>query len=130
MQDFKKEQIEFMRQACLMCDNSSLDVRTGCVIVLGGKVLAGGWNETKNYHAEKMAVDSALERGHLLCGASVYVTRFPCVNCAKMFVSEDVSRVYYMSDHFTSGNEALPILEQAGVLVKHIPEEAVWADKN
>ncbi|KKU30091.1 MAG: hypothetical protein UX44_C0027G0001, partial [candidate division WWE3 bacterium GW2011_GWA1_46_21] len=37
-----------------------------------------------------------------------------------------IGRVYYMSDLFTSGNVALPILESADIEVAQIPEEAVW----
>ncbi len=128
MSEFTRRQIDLMRRACLLCDSSELEVRTGCVVVLGGDVVGEGWNR-EVVHAEVMAVKNAKKREDELDGAVVYVSRFPCVDCANMLVGEGVRKVFYMSDHFTSGNKALPIFESAGVEVVQIPEDVVWDRK-
>ena len=126
MSGFGKEQIEFMRHACLLCDRSPLEVKTGCVLVMGDAVVAEGWNATEKVHAEKVAVFAAKKVGKSLQGATVYVTRFPCMGCAKMLVKQGITRTFYMSDHFSSGNEALPVFKSTGVAVCQIPQEVVW----
>jgi tRNA(Arg) A34 adenosine deaminase TadA len=133
MQGFAKEQIDFMRQACLLCDNSKLNVRTGCVVVLEGDVIGEGWNQKEFngdvVHAEVAAVRDVKKTSGDLMDASVFVSRFPCTKCAEMLVKKGIAKVFYMSDHFTSGNEALPIFEDADVKVIQIPEEVVWNSK-
>jgi len=145
MSGFTEQQIDFMRQACLLCDNSCLEVRTGCLIV--GKpflteegpgsegVHVEGWNksvrdpDSENWdltHAEQMAINKALDSGISLKNATVYVTRFPCDNCSRLLVEQGISCIYYMSDHFTGGNSSLGFLEKQGVKVIQIPEEEVW----
>ena len=133
MSEFTRQQIDFMRQACLLCDNSELEVRTGCVVVLGVDVIGEGWNQKEFkgdvVHAEVVAIRDVEKTSGDLMDASVFVSRFPCIKCAEMLVKKEVGEIFYMSDHFTSGNEALPIFEEAGIEVIHIPEEVVWNSK-
>jgi len=126
MSGFGKEQVEFMRRACLLCDRSSLEVRTGCVLVVGSGVVAEGWNTTEKVHAEQMAVFVAKKAGKSLQGATVYITRFSCMDCARELAKQGIAELFYMSDHFSSGNEALPIFKSFGVAVCQIPQEVVW----
>lgn len=124
--EFTKRQIELMQRACLLCDNSSLDVRTGCVIVKDGEVVGEGWNVTEEEHAEMMALKEAQEKAVALENATLFVSRFPCSQCAQKLVKAGISKLFYMSDHFSSGNEALPVFKAAGILVTQIPEKVVW----
>ena len=146
VKNFTEEQTKFMRQACLLCDRSSLEVRTGCLIVKDDVVLGEGWNiehgtfsaDAGILHAESMAISKALQqdadlredadlRGETdLRGATAYITRFPCIDCARELVKQGITRLFYMSDHFSSGNEALPVFKSAGVAVCQIPQEVVW----
>jgi deoxycytidylate deaminase len=80
-------------------------------------------------HAEMCALQEALSRRETLDGGVVYVSRFPCMDCAEALISQGISKVFYMSDHFTSGNEALSIFEKAGVSVVQISEEFVWEER-
>jgi deoxycytidylate deaminase len=162
--------IEFMRQACLLCDNSTLEVKTGCLLVKNGVVVGEGWNcedgsssfcnhpncesghtvfcfndsvlprnfskkgvsistNSQIVHAEQMAISQVQLKKVDFSNAIVYVTRFPCIDCAKKLVEKGISKLFYMSDHFSSGNEALPIFEKADVLVTQIPEKLVWEKK-
>ncbi|MBD3366505.1 hypothetical protein GF360_04180 [candidate division WWE3 bacterium] len=149
---FNSQDINLMQRACLLCDNSSLDVRTGCVfvssegVVIGeghNKIAKGGHALSRDIseqsdvveqesgmppiiHAEIAALNQAKQKGVSIKGATVYVTRFPCMDCAKKLVGEGVVQIFYMSDHFTSGNEAMPVFKEAGVSVTQIPEDVVW----
>ncbi len=114
-----------MQRACLLCDNSSLEVRTGCVIFKNGRVIGEGWSDD-SVHAEVMAVESAKESDTNLDGSSVFISRFPCLDCAEMLIEERIAGVLYMSNHFTSGNAAFHILEANKIKVIQIPEKVVW----
>ena len=145
MAGFTEQQIDFMRQACLLCDNSCLEVRTGCLVVgepsltedgSGPRtVRIEGWNKSVHglasenqdlIHAEQMAINKALDSGISLKNATVYVTRFPCELCSSLLVERGITMIFYMSDHFTGGNSSLDFLEKRGVKVAQIPEEEVW----
>lgn len=115
-----------MKKACLLCDNSPLEVRTGCLILQNDLIIGEGWNETPQKHAEEMALDGTVAANASLENATVFVTRFPCESCAKKLVAAKISRLFFMSDHFSSGNAALPLFEAAGVPITQIPESVVW----
>ena len=94
-----------------------------------------GWNKSVHgpasenqdlIHAEQMAINKALDSGISLKNATVYVTRFPCDNCSSLLVEQGITRIFYMSDHFTGGNSSLGFLEEQGVTVIQLPEEEVW----
>jgi len=145
MAGFTEQRIDFMRQACLLCDNSCLEVRTGCLVVgepsltEDGSESEGahveGWNKSVRdpdsenqdlIHAEQMAINKALDSGISLKNAPVYVTRFPCNRSSSLLVEQGITRIFYMSDHFTGGNSSLNFLEKQGVTVIQLPEEEVW----
>ena len=180
MAELEKQSIEFMRRACLLCDNSCLEVKTGCLIVKGQvlikdrarsrteldfiegwnvrdlsgefsngvipsetrnpehevsvSVISEGWNKkniSKSFpngvrHAEEMAIARASDLGISPKGSTVYVTRFPCDRCSKLLVTQGISRIFYMSDHFTGGNKSLGFLQENGIEVIQISEEEVW----
>ncbi len=125
--------IEYMRQACWECDKSDCVVKTGCVAVKDGKVLLRAHNHLmpddagderdRALHAEASLVASLQAA---LKGSILYSTRFPCLSCSVLIVNAGVKKIYYMSDLFTTGNEALPFLENKGVEVEQIKEEEVW----
>lgn len=50
-------------------------------------------------HAEQNAIADAAKRGVSVMGATVYVTHFPCVNCAKILASAGVGVVKYIHDY-------------------------------
>jgi len=94
--------------------------KTGCVIVHG--VSSGpyngftmGWNgiqvadgikphaarreRPEKYfwaeHAERMAIQEAARKGFALEGATIYVTWFPCMDCARMIVGCRMKQLVY-----------------------------------
>ncbi|MBO5684514.1 MAG: bifunctional diaminohydroxyphosphoribosylaminopyrimidine deaminase/5-amino-6-(5-phosphoribosylamino)uracil reductase RibD [Akkermansia sp.] len=78
----------------------------GAVIVFNGQVLGEGFHEVAGEaHAERRAIDDAYARGngHLLPGATIYVTLEPCSStgrtgaCTDAIIKERFARVVYGS---------------------------------
>ncbi len=131
MPDFAltKTNIELMQKACLLCDNSTLDVKTGCLAYLGGQVVATGWNHNfleTVVHAEMALLDDATRNHINLASTDLYTTRFPCEDCALMLIAQKISTIYYMSNHFTSDNAASGVLLKSGIKLIQIEESTVW----
>ena len=88
--------------------------KVGCVLVLDKNVLAGGFNgfprgivdnERLNdrdvklqliVHAEANAIASAARHGHSVKGATAYITRPPCTQCAALLIQAGISVVYHL----------------------------------
>lgn len=64
-------------------------------------------------HAEAAAIAEAARRGTVLEGAHVYVSTFPCPNCARLLVQAGVKKVFYAKGY--SLVDAEDILKNAGV---------------
>jgi tRNA(adenine34) deaminase len=94
----------FMRLA-LQEANAALhlgEVPVGAVVVLGGELLGGGFNQPirgldPTAHAEVVALRQAARAlgNYRLLGASVYVTIEPCLMCVGALVQARVSEVIY-----------------------------------
>lgn len=46
-------------------------------------------------HAEINAITYCAKEGIKLKGTTIYVTHFPCINCAKSIISSGIKKVYY-----------------------------------
>lgn len=74
-------------------------------------------------HAERNALYHAARHGVVLKGCSMYVTMFPCSDCARGIIQTGISKLYSPApdvDHETWGAHfkvALQILEEANVEV-------------
>ncbi|TVP78702.1 MAG: dCMP deaminase [Puniceicoccaceae bacterium] len=125
----------FMAAALLMASRSSCErLNVGCVIVSGGqqknRIVAAGYNgflpgaphqsrvrdghEQATVHAEQNAVSDAARRGVSLDGATIYITHFPCINCAKILAAAGIACIKYRKDY---RNDTLvqSLLEESGV---------------
>jgi len=78
------------------------DVPCGAVVVVGGEVVAKAHNRREadadpTAHAEVLAIREAakLLGNWRLSGATVYITKEPCVMCAGALMSARVERVVY-----------------------------------
>lgn len=110
----------FAAMAVLISSRSACErLHVGCVLVSAGthpnRVIAAGYNgflpgaphcscvrdghEQATVHAEQNAIADAAKRGVSVMGATVYVTHFPCVNCAKILASAGVGVVKYIHDY-------------------------------
>ena len=86
------------------------DVPIGCVVVLGGEVIAAARNERElrgdpTAHAEVLALREASERlgTWRLLDTVLYVTLEPCAMCAGAIVLARVPRVVYGTDDPKAG---------------------------
>lgn len=125
----------FMATALLMASRSSCDrLHVGCVIVSGGsrknRIVAAGYNgflpgaphvscvrdghEQATVHAEQNAICDAARRGISLEGATVYITHFPCINCAKILAATGIQAIKYRRD-YRNDNLVKQILTESGV---------------
>lgn len=130
----------FMATALLMASRSSCErLNVGCVIVSGGdqknRIVAAGYNgflpgaphtsrvrdghEQATVHAEQNAISDAARRGVSLEGATVYVTHFPCINCAKILAAAGIYCIKYRRDY---KNDALvsELLGGSGVRLEQL----------
>ena len=74
-------------------------------------------------HAEMSALLDAARNGHAVRGATMYVTTFPCHNCARHLLGAGVERVVYIAPYTKS---MAAVLHAGDILVAHSsPPEAV-----
>lgn len=132
--------VYFMATAILMATRSSCErLHVGCVIVSGGeqknRIIAAGYNgflpgaphlsrvrdghEQATVHAEQNAVSDAARRGVSLAGSTVYITHFPCINCAKILAAAGIRSIKYRQD-YRNDELARELLEECGVLVEDL----------
>ena len=119
--------------------------KVGAVIVLNGKILGRGNNSVpigcipctidtclrKKYnlksgerqeicrvvHAEQNAILNALKNGYNLNNSTIYVTKSPCMICAKLIINVGIKKVIYANKY--PDEEAFKILKEAGVKTKY-----------
>lgn len=71
-------------------------------------------------HAEANAILNATQN---LNGASIYVTLFPCNECAKLIIQSGISEIVYESDKYKETDEhqaAIRMLEAAHVKLRQV----------
>jgi dCMP deaminase len=127
----------FMATAVLLSTRSPCErLHVGCLLVSGGersnRIIAAGYNgflpgtphvsrvraghEQATVHAEQNAVADAARRGSSLDGCIVYVTHFPCINCAKILAAAGIVEIRYREDYHND-EIVVPLLADAGVKV-------------
>jgi dCMP deaminase len=125
----------FMATALLMASRSSCErLHVGCVIVSGGaqkhRIVAAGYNgflpgashtsrmrdghEQATVHAEQNAISDAARRGVSLEGATIYITHFPCINCAKILAAAGIRCIKFHHD-YRNDDLVKDILAESGV---------------
>jgi len=127
----------FMATAVLLSTRSPCErLHVGCLLVSGGersnRIIAAGYNgylpgaphvsrvrdghEQATVHAEQNAVADAARRGSSLDGCIVYVTHFPCINCAKILAASGIAEIRYRED-YQNDEIVRALLEDSGVKV-------------
>lgn len=130
----------FMATALLMASRSSCErLHVGCVMVSGGdrknRIVAAGYNgflpgaphasrvrdghEQATVHAEQNAICDAARRGVSLAGATVYITHFPCINCAKILAAAGIRCIKYRRD-YRNDDLVKEILTESGVRIEQL----------
>ena len=64
-------------------------------------------------HAEQNAILNALKNKKSLDGSTIYVTKSPCMICAKLIISVGIKKIYYGNKY--PDEEAFHILKEAKV---------------
>ena len=130
----------FMATAVLLSTRSPCErLHVGCLLVSGGarsnRIIAAGYNgflpgsphvsrvrdghEQATVHAEQNAVADAARRGSSLEGCIVYVTHYPCINCAKILSAAGISEIRYREDYHNDEIVAA-LLQDSGVKVTQL----------
>ena len=106
----------FISQALITSFRSpSKKLQVGAVIVKGNRVISTGYNgyfpgvphisvhvenhEVNTVHAEQNAIADAAKRGVSIDQSTLYVTHYPCINCAKMIIASGIKTVVYLNDY-------------------------------
>ena len=113
---------KYMKEAIRQAKKAAAlgEVPIGCVIVHEGKIIARGYNRRntdKNTlsHAELNAI---LNSNHDLKNSKIYVTLFPCNECAKAVIQSGIKEVIYLSDKYENTNSTIAskkMLNMAGI---------------
>lgn len=105
------------------CDRAAV----GCVLVVGGSIVAYGYNDSlagtpscvtaghlmvgghcwRTIHAEQAAVALAAREGVGVAGAVAYVTHLPCSSCTKLLAAAGIVRVVYREEYRDATNRYL-----------------------
>ncbi len=140
--EITKDDILHMAQACYTADLSCEKTKVGCRIVVSGQaeghppywIPFDAFNTMTDMghilHAEDHAFRLARHAGHEdFSGDTVYVTKFPCLDCCELLVAEKVSRLvaarpyaYHPFTHeksrwYESQQEGLLLLREKGITV-------------
>ena len=106
----------FISVALLISSRSpSSKLKVGSVIVNNNRIISSGYNgypagtphisihrdnhEINTIHAEQNAVSDAAKRGVSIDNTTIYVTHFPCINCAKTIISSGIKTVKYKEEY-------------------------------
>ena len=122
-------------------------LQVGCVIVKDNRILSIGYNGmpsgwtnecedvvdtgTNIYYTSKPEVLHAEANALMkLCkstdsseGATLFVTHFPCIECAKLIYQAGISQVYYINDYNATKGSGDKFLREAGIEVCQIKQQ-------
>jgi dCMP deaminase len=89
--------------------------KVGSVIVKDNRIIATGYNgypqgaphasilidghEVNTIHAEQNAISQCSKMGISSLDSTIYVTHFPCLNCAKMIVGSGIKEIVYLENY-------------------------------
>ena len=77
--------------------------------------------KTKPYvlHAEANAITKVAKSANNCDGSTLYITAYPCIECAKLIIQAGLKRVVY-SDSYRL-EEGLDLLRRVGIECVHLP---------
>jgi dCMP deaminase len=109
--------------------------QVGALLVKDNMIISDGYNGTpagfenicedengvtKPYvlHAEANAITKVAKSGNNSCGATLYVTASPCLECSKLIIQAGIRRVVYKDEYRLT--DGVDLLRRAGVEVEKI----------
>lgn len=127
----------FMDIAHLISERATCTrLKVGAVIVKDKRIIATGFNGSvtstehcievgcnivenhciRTLHAEHNAVLQCAKFGVPTVGAEIYVTHFPCFQCAKIIAQTGITKVYYASG-YNNDTRTFKLFNQLGIKV-------------
>lgn len=97
-------------------DSPSLCIRNNMEIPSGEKL-----EMCRAVHAEQNAIIQANCLGRQLKGATIYVTTFPCVTCAKLIIQSGIKEIVYSGEY--NDPYAVELLLEAKIGIKRIQRD-------
>lgn len=111
----------------------------GATIVRDKRIIAGGYNGSvsgsvhcidegcyvidghcvRTVHAEANALLQCAKFGVPTDNADIYVTHFPCLQCAKQLIQSGIKTIYYAADYHNH-EYAIQLFEEAGIETKKV----------
>ena len=92
----------------------------------------GGFLDTKYPYVVHAEPNAILNSTTSLENASLYVTLFPCHECAKLIIQSGIKEIVYMGDKYDgteSDQASKKMLASAGVKWRKVPEIKIGIDK-
>lgn len=113
--------------------------KVGCLITKDGAIISDGYNGTPSgfdnvcevnlddhdktalmtkpevLHAESNAITKLAKSTQSSKGATMYITISPCVDCAKLIIQSEISRVVYGEVY--RNKDGINLLEQANIII-------------
>lgn len=89
----------------------------------------GGTVDTKYAYVVHAEANAILNSNSNLKGATLYVSLFPCNECAKLVIQSGIKHVIYMSDKYNGTDTDIAskrMLDAAGVTYEKMPEVEVF----
>jgi dCMP deaminase len=126
----------YLEMAAIWSKNSYCQRRqVGALIVKDKMIISDGFNgtpagfenecedenyKTKSYvlHAEANAITKVAKSGNNSCGATLYVTTSPCIECAKLIIQAGIIRVVYINEYHNT--DGLDLLRRASIEVENL----------
>lgn len=135
----------FMAQSMLLSMRSTCPrLAVGATIVRDKRVISGGYNGSvsgdthcidegcyvvdghcmRTVHAEANAIIQCSKFGASTEGAHIYVTHFPCLQCAKAIIQAGITKLYYLNNYHNH-SYAEQLFNQTNVSVQkvHVPNQ-------
>lgn len=117
-------------------------LKVGSVIVKENDIIATGYNGSptnevhciedgclmkdgsciRTIHAEINAIMQCVKHGISLSGATIYVTHYPCYNCAKHIVQVGIKDIVYLED-YRNDPETEELFNRQGVKITKVDRE-------
>lgn len=140
----------FMAQSHLLALRSTCTrLMVGATIVRDKRIIAGGYNGSvsggvhcidegcyiedghcvRTIHAEANALLQCAKFGVATEGADIYVTHFPCLQCAKQLIQSGIKTIYYAEDYKNSPF-AEELFKTVGVETKKVELDYLTVDEH
>ena len=134
--------IRYLRMARIWAENSYCERRkVGALVVKIQMIISDGYNGTpsgfenicedennvtKTYvlHAEANAITKIARSSNSSCGATMYITASPCIECAKLIIQAGIKRVVYSEKYRLE--DGINLLKRAGIETIYLnPEKEI-----